>query len=388
MRTKKMPDTNRLRGIAWNHSRGFLPMVATAQRFSETHPGIEIAWEKRSLQEFADYPLERLAETYDLLVIDHPFVGHAARHRILVPLDEVLPSEFLNEQAQNSVGESHKSYWYEGHHWALAIDAATPVSAWRPDVLEQLSVSVPQTWEEVLALARRGHVAFPAFPVDSLMHFYMLCCALGDGPFPPANAFVDSDVGGEALIMLRKLVTLCSRDILAWNPIATYEAMSSRSDLAYCPFGYGYSNYARAGYAPHLLRFGDLCRIRGPQRARTTLGGTGLAISSRCQNRGTALQYAQYVASAECQRTLYVQSGGQPGHRAAWTDPEANRLTNHFFADTLPALERAYMRPRYSGYIRFQDKAPPVIHKFLREGGSAGAVVRELRALFDKSRSA
>jgi hypothetical protein len=53
-------------------------MVATAQRFCETHPEVEIAWEKRSLQEFADYPIPKLAEQFDLLVIDHAFVGYAA----------------------------------------------------------------------------------------------------------------------------------------------------------------------------------------------------------------------------------------------------------------------------------------------------------------------
>jgi multiple sugar transport system substrate-binding protein len=386
MKSEAMSGLIRLRGITWNHSRGFLPMVATAQRFSETHASVEITWDKRSLQEFADYPVERLAQTYDLIVIDHPFVGHAARYGLFLPLDEAVSGEFLSEQEQNSVGESHRSYFYQGHQWALAIDAATPVSAWRPDVLERESIPVPETWDEVLALARRGRVAFPSIPVDSLMNFYMLCCAITNDPFPAADGFVDAGVGGEALTLLRELVTLCSPEILTWNPIATYEAMASRNDLAYCPFAYSYSNYSRAHYAPNALRFGDLCRIRGSQRARTTLGGTGLAISSKCEDREIALEYAQYVASPECQRTLYVQSGGQPGHRAAWTDPDANRLTNHFFEDTLSALDRAYVRPRYPGYIQFQDGASAVVHEFLREGGDPRSAVQELRQLFEKSR--
>ncbi len=50
-----------LTGITWNHTRGLLPMLATAQQFEETHPGITIRWEKRSLQAFADAPLSELA---------------------------------------------------------------------------------------------------------------------------------------------------------------------------------------------------------------------------------------------------------------------------------------------------------------------------------------
>ncbi|HET7102107.1 MAG TPA: extracellular solute-binding protein, partial [Terriglobia bacterium] len=218
----------RLRGITWNHSRGFLPMVATAQRFSETHPGVEIIWEKRSLQEFADYPVEKLAETFDLLVIDHPFAGYAARRRILVPLDEQLDADFLADQSRNSVGRSHESYFYGGHQWALAIDAATPVSAWRADLLANAKTGPPETWQELLALARRGLVAFPSIPVDSLMNFYIFCCALGEEPFTPDNVLIGAEAGSEALAMLRELVSLSPPEILSWNPIATYEAMARR----------------------------------------------------------------------------------------------------------------------------------------------------------------
>ena len=242
-----------LTGITWNHTRGYLPVVATAQRFGEEHPGVEIVWQKRSLQEFADYPIQKLAETFDLLVIDHPFAGYAARHPVLLPLDEHLPAEFLADLAANAVGKSHASYSFAGdgplHQWALAIDAATPVSAWRPDLLEQAGVAVPGTWAELLDLARRGLVALPAIPVDSLMHFYMLCCGQGEDPFGSPERVAGRDVGVAALEQLRELVSLCALECLVRNPIRTYEAMAVGDAIAYCPFAYGYSNYARPGYA-------------------------------------------------------------------------------------------------------------------------------------------
>lgn len=36
----------KLRGITWNHSRGYVSVVATAQRFMELDPGEEIIWRK------------------------------------------------------------------------------------------------------------------------------------------------------------------------------------------------------------------------------------------------------------------------------------------------------------------------------------------------------
>src|SRR5579862_1655073 len=126
-----------LKGITWGHSRGYTPLVAAAPRFTETHPGITINWEKRTLQQFADYPIEELTKTYDLLIIDHPWVGRAATLGCVLPLDKYLPAAYLKEQAEHSVGYSHHSYEYAGHQWALAIDAATPVASYRADLLAQ-----------------------------------------------------------------------------------------------------------------------------------------------------------------------------------------------------------------------------------------------------------
>ena len=373
-----------LTGITWDHTRGYLPLVATAQRFGELHPQITIEWHKRSLQEFADTPIERLAERFDLLIIDHPFAGYAAAHQTLLPLDEHLPAAFLADQAANSVGGSHASYAYGGHQWALAIDAATPVSAFRPDLLERYEARPPETWGDLLALARRGLVALPAIPIDSLMNFYMLCIGLGEQPFAGGEQVISLEVGAAALELLRELVGLCAPASLHRSPIATYEALVGGDDLAYCPFAYGYSNYARPEYTARLLRFGGLVRLGG-QPLRSTLGGAGLAISAHCRDLGPALEYTQFVAGPDCQRGMYAFSGGQPGHRLAWLDPALNRACSNFFLDTLPTLDDAYLRPRYAGYIPFQDHASPVVHRYLREGGEVRATLAELDGLYRES---
>lgn len=381
-----MTDSIQLRGITWNHTRGYLPVVATAQRYSETHPQVEIIWEKRSLQAFADYPIENLIERYDLLVIDHPWAGFAARSHVLLPLQDYVQANFMNDQAANSVGKSHESYTFDGYHCAFAIDAATPVASYRADLLEQAGRSVPVTWDDLLDLARSGLVVVPAIPIDTLMNFYMLCSTLGTGPFQDGEYQVSRQVGTQALEMLRELLSLCSPEVWQLNPIAVYEALSSRDDLAYCPFAYGYSNYARPGYARHTLTFADLVTLGTHGHCKTTLGGTGLAISARCPHREVALDYACYVASPECQRTLYFESGGQPGYRAAWLDPEVNRRSNNFFSATLPALDRAYLRPRYDGYLHFQDHAGAIVQNYARNGGNPAQVLDRLEVLYRESK--
>jgi multiple sugar transport system substrate-binding protein len=375
-----------LTGITWNHTRGLLPVLATAQRFSELHPTTNISWQKRSLQAFADAPLAQLIASFDLLVIDHPSIGEAAAEGLLVPLDQHFPASFLADQAANSVGGSHASYNYEGHQYALAIDAATPVSGHRPDLLPV--AELPHTWDDLLALARRGLVTVPAIPIDSLMNLFMLANALGAEPFTTPDEVIASkkeDQGREALARLRELVHLSAPGSLDRNPIRTWQLLAESDTIAYCPFAYGYSNYARTAYAANPIHFGPLVTFDGAP-LRSTLGGAGIAISASCKHLPEALAYAQYTASASTQSTLYTLSGGQPGHRAAWLDPTLNALTRDFFTATLPTLDQAWIRPRFPGFIAFQDAASTLVHDYLVHGGSESEVLNEMNAALRKHR--
>ena len=370
-----------LRGITWNHTRGFLPLVATAQRFTELHSGLEIIWEKRSLQEFADAPISGLIEKYDLLVIDHPWAGHGAANHALLPLEKYLPADFLADQKANQAGPSHDSYTFDGVQTALAIDAATPVSSWREELLNE---APPKNWDEVLTLARTGKVLFAGIPIDSLMNFYMLCVALGEAPFAQKETVISRETGRRVLQYLRELAALCPPWIFSANPIAVYEALSRSDNFVYCPFAYGYSNYSRRGYSAKPLTFGDLPEFAG-KLLQSTLGGTGLSISARTSHRDLAVAYVTFVASPEIQKTIYTAAGGQPGHRAAWLDAENNRTSNNYFRRTLPALTRAYLRPRYNGYLHFQDRAGEGVRAFMMGEAHADAVLEKMDALYAES---
>jgi multiple sugar transport system substrate-binding protein len=377
-----------LTGITWDHSRGYDPMVATAQAYSDAHPGVTIEWRKRSLKEFGDYPIEKLAQTFDLLVIDHPFVGFAVADGCLLALDEYVDASFLADQAANSVGKSHESYLYGGHQWALAIDAAAQISSYRGDLLA--SADVPRTWEGVLSLARElkasrhGWVGIPLCPIDALMSLFSIVSALGEDPCATPDVFVSREIGRRALDLVVELAAVCHPESLKWNPIKLYDAMSSGDDVVYCPLAFGYSNYGRPGYARHLISFANV-----PAQGRTLkggiLGGTGYAISSQCQHVDEAIRYGMFVASADVQSGPYFDSGGQPGHRRAWLSDRVNAASNEFFRSTLLSLDHAYLRPRYNGYLKFQEDSWYALHAFLETGGAADQLLDRLDEMYRHS---
>lgn len=382
-----MEKTINLKGITWNHSRGLLPMVATAQRFSELHPNVNITWEKRSLQQFADFSIQELAERFDLLVIDHPWAGFAAKTKSIVPLDFYLSDAYLKDQEEHSVGQSYESYTYDGHLWALPIDAATPVAASRPDLLAENGFSLPQSFEDLIVLADAGLVAFAGIPIDVLMNFYTLCCSLGEDPCQNDETVISTETGVRALQMYRQLASKIDPANFNRNPIQVYEAMTQTDQIAYCPFAYGYANYSRNGYARKVLHFHDMISVNGKTNLRSTLGGTGLAISAKCAELEMAAKYVQFVGSPACQATLYFESGGQPGHLAAWKNEEVNRQSQQYFANTLPALQRAFLRPRYHGSMYFQDHAGDVVRNYLMGEGDEMTVLSALNELYQQSKS-
>lgn len=374
----------RLKGISWNHSRGITPLLAAAQRYNELHPQVEIEWHKRSLQEFADFPIEKLTTQFDLLIIDHPWVGCAAATNCVLPLNEYLSENYLNNQLQNSVGGSHESYNYNNKQWALAIDAATPAASYRKDLFKKNNEPLPQTWNDVLQLAKAGKVAVPAIPIDLLMNFYSFCLALGVTPFESEEEIINEETGVQAIETMKELYAAVNKKMFSCNPIAVAELMSNTDDYWYCPFAYCYTNYSRKGYAKNLLHYTDVVTFSN-KKISTTIGGTGLAVSAFSQHKNEAVDFAAWAVSEDIQRTLYTQNGGQPGHLSAWMDDDNNAITNNFFKNVLPVMQNGYIRPRYNGYLHFQDHAGTPLQKCLMENGDAVAALNEMNKLYRES---
>src|SRR2546423_4635646 len=359
--------TKTLRGLTWKHDRGLAPLLATSQRFSEQHLDVAIQWETRSLQEFGEASIQTVANRYDLIVIDHPFMGQVAREKCFLALDKYFAPAQLDELKRDSVGPSYVSYWFDDHLWALPIDAAAQVAGYRADLLQANGFDPPQTWDQVLELAKfqTGFVTPTLSPLDSLMCFLTLCANLGEPPFARTDKVVSRDIGEQVLERLRVLAEHSADGALSANPIALWERMSSSDDIAYCPLAFGYSNYARKGYRSKLISFG-LIPSSGLGPVGATLGGAGLAVSQKCKHLDIALEYSFWLAGEQCQRTLYVDAGGQPSSKTAWQDPHANEITNGYFAATLPVLENAWLRPRFAGFEDFQVKALTAVSQFLK----------------------
>ena len=388
-------ETIKLKGMTWAHARGLNPLVAASRVFA-AKTGVEISWEARSLSDFELFPMEQLAAEYDLIMIDHPHIGVSHAESLLQPLDTLLPATLLEDQRVNSVGQSYASYHWEGHQYALPLDAAAQVGAFRRDLLGEAGCSTPRRWHEVFALAKQcpGQVAIPFVPVHAYSSFFTLSSHLNTQLFWSNGAPLDEAIGAEALTLLANLLAVAHADSRDMDPINMLDRMSQSNEILYSPLVYGYSNYAQRGYAAHVVEFADMpvYAEEGSKFCQTTphgsmIGGVGLALSTQCKHSDAALEFMQFVSPAETQSTLLFDSGGQPGHRKAWEDAHVNELSHNFYRNTLPTLSLGSLRPRFNGYVDFQAEAGSRIRQFVMDGtGDKCAFVRELNALISQCR--
>lgn len=367
--------TTILRGITWEHARGHGSVAAAAEAYRAVAPDVEVRWEQRSLQAFADQPLESLVEQYDLLVIDHPHIPLAAEHGLFARLDGVGHDDELAVLATQSVGASHTSYAHDGGQWGLATDAAAQVAAYRPDLLPE----PPRDWAGVLALAEQGRVLWPYKPVDAFSSLVTVASGNDEEPMRTPGVFLSADGLAEAMETLRRLARLVPAENSTWNPIQAADALSSGDRFAYVPLMFGYTNYSRAGFRAHRVRYTDIPASREGVRG-ALLGGAGIAVSAFSKHPEQAIAHAFWLDSAPVQEGVYYDAGGQPGNAVAWESDRTNADSLDFFRDTRATLEGAYLRPRFVHYIELQNALSELVTEALLGGLSDD----QLRARLDE----
>ena len=337
-----------LRGMTWDHPRGVDGLRACDALLLNRH-GVAVDWEARSLLAFGDQHVADFARDVDLMVIDHPHVPDAVEAGALHPL-EGLPQ--LAELERESVGRSHESYRYRGTQWALGVDAAAQVSAFRPDRVD----GAPVFWSDALELARTGVALWPYKAVDAFSTFATLMAQRG-APLADPERFVDRDTAVEVLEFMIELADAVPDWCADANPIDVAEALvgaGGHDDEYHVGVAlFGYTNYSRPGFRQRVLAYDDLPSFDG-RATGSTLGGAGIAVSASTRHPALAAAVAATLAGAEAQLGPYTLGGGQPGNLRAWRSDAANEATRGFFRSTLRTLERAWVRPRVLGWPELQ----------------------------------
>lgn len=375
-----------IKALTWDHPRGFNALAAAAQREEVIAAGLDIQWDKQPLEGFESHPIADLCARYDLVVLDHPHVGEAVGGDCLQSLESVFGADIVERLAAESIGPSLSSYHYAGQHWALPLDAATQVMALRADLVDG---EPPETWASVLDLSRRtGKVALSLAGPHAALSFLSIAAAYGE---PPAEAdpdvLVSSRTGAAVYDLMAELASLSPPVVLEKNPIGILGHMAASDDVVLCPLVYGYVNYA-APTEGQPITFSDAPGRTAGGRPGSTLGGTGIGISKRCDPSPELKAHLLWLMSRDAQIGFIPAHDGQPSRREAWFDNAVNRRWNGFYRQTAATLDAAYVRPRHDGYITFQGKASALLRSAFESRADAEGVLSRLQDLYQAHRRA
>lgn len=366
-----------LKGMTWDHPRGLDSLVASNDLLI-SRSSVSITWDARSLLAFGDQHIKDFYQEYDLLVIDHPHVPDAVAAGAILAFEDFAIPEVLEELSRTSVGASHDSYLYRGKHWALAIDTAAQVSAFRPDISE----GAPIFWPDAFDLGRKKDLLWPYKPVDAFSTFATLMAQKGH-PLTGSDSYIDEETACEVLEFMIELASLVPEWCADSNPIDIAEVLATTSDYGNAVAMYGYSNYSRNGFRKNVIHYDDVPSFDG-KASGSQLGGAGIAVSSASSDPEAAMRAAQFLSLPEVQASTYGLNAGQPGNLVAWKSPRLNEETHNFFANTLRTLERAWVRPRVLGWPDVQYETSQVIHKMLVERKVSTADVALINSLYER----
>jgi multiple sugar transport system substrate-binding protein len=223
-------------------------------------------------------------------------------------------------------------------------------------------------------------VAWALCPTDMWCAFLSLC-AQNVGSNFISNRQIDIRVGSEVLDEIKLHLDFMHPDSLHWNPIDILDRMGAKDEIIYAPYLFGYTNYARQGYAKKLVHFVN-SPVGAQKNISTIMGGVGLAVSALTRNPSLTVEFTRFVADAEIQSGIYTLHGGQPGNKLAWHNVANDKLCNNFFSNTILTIENAYIRPQHPGWNVFQEHGADIIHKGILQNTGAEIIMNKLNELY------
>ncbi|WP_372351242.1 extracellular solute-binding protein [Streptomyces sp. KL116D] len=372
--------TDALRGLTRDRPGASAPLAELSRIDAGLPPGCEtvglpVRWTHRRTD---DVPVAELAAEYDLLEIEHAWLGAAVAADCLMPLDDLLGTAPLARWRAGSVGPAFTAYEWGGRPWAVPYDVTAQMSAARTDLLR--GEVLPATWDEVLASALPMTLCLGG--PHALLTLCALSLGLGERPGEGAE-FVSAGVGERALETMASLAARSDERLWRQRPDDVLAALAGADGPTYCPLVPGHAAATRCG--PYPLTFGAAPTARPGGTRGSVFGGTGLAVSRRRAAdpliREALRDHLGRLLADPVQCGLFPVTGGQPAARAAWTDPRTDRRWGGFFRTTLDTVDGSWVRPRGVGFPAFQRAASELLRTALVERRPARRVVSDLNRL-------
>lgn len=227
----------------------------------------------------------------------------------LQPVTDKVSKETTSDILAGPLG----AYSVDGEQWALPFFAGVGLMSYREDLLEAAGAEVPETWEDMLAVAEKittddqAAIALRAVPGQgfNMFIFPMVMRAYGGafftdyegGDLTPA---INSPENLEALNIYTKLINDYGPEGAGNFNFAEVNAAAKNGQIAFAVEGTGIISQI---VDPANSQFADVTGIAlppgGPAGRSPAIGVHGMGIPASASNAEAAAQFIEWAVSAE-----------------------------------------------------------------------------------------
>jgi multiple sugar transport system substrate-binding protein len=303
-------------------------------------------------------------DAFDLVSMDVTWTPKFARAGWLTPLDDAFPPG----ETRGLLPEDLAAGRYGGRLYRIPVRTDAGLLYYRRDLLEQARLAPPDTFDDLLRIARRlqdppdlwGYV-WQGAQYEGLVCNYLELLHGGGGFWidaPTLEIGLDRPPALSALDFLR--TCRIGPDPISPPGVTTYKEEESRRlfqdgravFLRSWPYVW---RLAQAPGSPIAGKVGVQPMVHAPGRKGAgTLGGWGLGVSRFSRHPGLAMDFIRHAVALTSQRELCRDSGYAPALIAAYRDPVL--LAVDPFLETLRELHRgAILRPAVPRYAQASD---------------------------------
>lgn len=340
-------------------------------RFEHENPGIKVRDETlpASTDEQHQYyviNLEGGSADFDVLSMDVIWVPEFARAGWLSDLSDLLGPGEENAffpgpmQAVTMSGRIYAIPWY--------IDAG--VLYYRKDLLQKYDLSVPLTWEELVATAQeiiRREPGLYGFIWQGKQYEGLVCNALeyiwsnGGDVLEEGRPVLNTARNAEAVRFMRDLIVkhrITPALVTTAIEEPTRHLFGSGRALFMRNWPYAWSIFEKEGSAVRgRTGVAPLPSFPG-NRSASTLGGWQLGVNSFTKHPDAAKKLVRFLASPAAQKTLALSVGYKPTRKALYKDPDLLRQ-QPFMASLYGIFQQARPRPVTPYYMMISQVLQP-----------------------------
>jgi multiple sugar transport system substrate-binding protein len=303
-------------------------------------------------------------DALDLVSMDATWTPKFAAAGWLAPLDEAFPAAQINGLLPEDLAAGR----YAGHLYRIPVRTDVGLLYYRRDLLEQAHLAPPETFDDLIRIARRlqsppdlwGYV-WQGAQYEGLVCNYLEVLH-GHGGFWIETSTLEVGLDRPPALAALDFLRTCRMgpDPISPPGVTTYKEEESRRlfqdgravFLRSWPYVW---RLAQAAGSRIAGKIGVQPMVHAPGReGGGTLGGWGLGVSRFSRHPALAMAFIRHAVSLASQRELCRDTGYAPALIAAYRDPVL--LAGDPFLETLRELHRgAVLRPAVPRYALTSD---------------------------------